>query len=220
MMKISFSRLFIQVIILVLPNISRADFCFKSFEEDTTVAKAIFVGKVVKMEKGQFWHRGLPTTIFTFEVLESFKGLKQRVSHLSLIGPINGCCNEHFELDSIFLVFAYGECDDSRILWTNDCSNTGLLSQEIDNYKKLGTPIEHEKYDDEFIHYNREQYQIDSLNKRIESLELSFEVSLVSERNLITQRNILAILLGLLFFIMVVFIKRNKKRNANRVDGL
>jgi hypothetical protein len=209
-------KFIILTVVLTLPILCKADFCFKSFEEDTTVSKAIFVGKVVKIENGKYWYRGLPKTIFTFEVIESFKGLRKRVSYLSLIGPINGCCNEHFAIDSTFLVFAYGDCDDARILWTNDCSNTGLLSQEIDHYKKLGTPIKHEKYDDEYIHYNREQSQIDSLNKRIESLELSFEASLASESNLTTQRNILAILLGLLFLILAVFIKRNKKRNANK----
>lgn len=204
---------------MALPILCKADFCFKSFEEDTAASKAIFVGKVVKIEIGKYWFRGLPKTIFTFEITESFKGLQKRVSYISLIGPINGCCNERFEIDSTFLVFAYGDCKDARILWTNDCSNTGLLSQQIENYKKLRDPIKHERFDDEFIYYNKEQSKIDSLLHRIESLELLFEASSSSKSNLITQRNIFAILLALLFLIMAVLIQRNKKRKASNIKS-
>ncbi len=208
----NFYRVIILMIILTLPFTSKAEICFKSFEEDTTVSKAIFVGKVIKIEEGKYWYRGRPKTIFTFEVLESFKGLQKGIGHLSLIGAINGCCNENFIVDSTFLVFAYSDCENSSILWTNDCSNTGLLSKQIVNYQKLGNAIQHVRTNDEF---NSEQSQIDSLYKRIENLEISLKKSQASNGNLNVQRIVLSIAIGVLFIITAAMAAKRKKRNAH-----
>ena len=202
------------LLIIFLPILSRADMCFRSFEEDTTVAKAIFVGKVVKIERGQYWHQGFPKVIFTFEVIESFKGLRQRTGYISLIGPIDGCCNVHFEKDSTFLVFAYGDCENSRILWTNDCSTTGLLSIEKANYHKLGNSIKHSANSEDLEYMNVYDTKTDSLLRGIGKLNGRIESIQEEKRSLkkyLIALGVFACLLGVLGIIKT-------KKNNPKVD--
>ncbi len=96
-------------------QISKADICIKTFEQDSATAKAIFVGKVVKIDGG-YWHQeGYYKLIFTFQILESFRGVNPRAGYVSAIGPIGGCCNIHYERDSTYLVFAYSDSHSSTI---------------------------------------------------------------------------------------------------------
>ena len=165
-------KILILAICFLFSHLSKSDTCFKSFETDTAQAQAIFVGKVVKMENGLYWYRGDHTTVFTFEVIESFKGLRQDVGYISLVGPINGCCNEHFEKDSVFLVFGYNECKDTKFLWTNDCSNTGLLSKQKINYHRLGIPLKHTVTPEDSEYFKQHDPNADSLVGLINKSEL------------------------------------------------
>jgi hypothetical protein len=127
------------VFILQLTLNLKADMCFSSFERDTARCEAIFVGKVVDVVYNKFFHFGQGKTIFTFEVNESYKGLSLYDRYISVIGPIGGCCNHSFIKDSVYLVFAYG----NGILYTNDCSSSGLLSKRSGHLGHLGKSIIH-----------------------------------------------------------------------------
>jgi len=62
-----------------------------------------------------------------------------------------------FKKDSVFLVFAYTDGENSRTFWTNDCSNSGLLSENHENYKKPGIPVTHKsssEWADDFMKQN------------------------------------------------------------------
>lgn len=122
-------------------SIASADICFKTFEQDTTEADIIFIGRVIEIDEDAFWHRGDPLEIFTFEIQESFKGISKYREVISILGPAYGCCNVSFMQDSTYLVFAYADGLNSRTYWTNDCSLSGLLSETHEYYQKLGEPL-------------------------------------------------------------------------------
>mgnify|MGYP000569029389 CR=1 FL=1 len=203
--------IYFPLLLICLPVLVKAEICFKSFEEDTTIAQAIFVGKVVKIQRGQFWHKGTykyqgePKDVFTFKVVKSFKGLRPIVQYLSVIGPINGCCNEHFIKDSTFLVFAYGECAETELLWTNDCSNTGLLSDQMDLYRKLGTGVKHVVKDqllETEVKRDSLLHTIDNLNSKIGTLK--------KENGRFSIFTILLTVLSFILLTLIVIMKREK----------
>lgn len=132
---------FVFLIIVLTSFIARADLCLTTFEQDSSQADIIFVGKVINIDEGAFWHRGDPLEIFTFEIKESFKGLYKSREIVSILGPAYGCCNVHFKTDSTYLVFAYADGENSRTYWTNDCSLSGLLAETQEYYQKLGEPL-------------------------------------------------------------------------------
>ncbi len=203
----------IFLLISVLPLTAKADFCFRSFENDTAVAKAIFVGKVVQIESDQFWNNGRLCDIFTFEIIQSFKGINQWVGYISLIGPIHGCCNEHFVQDSTFLVFAYGDCDNTSLLWTNDCSNTGLLSKEKENYEKLGKSIYHRKDPDLAKFLNTDHLKINVLQNKIKHLNLNIHSTKATILSL--QYFLVALLLVISVMGIILFRLIRKKNIGN-----
>lgn len=196
---------------LCFPFICMADYCFKTFEDDKETAKAIFVGKVVKIEQEQFWYYGLPKSVFTIEVKESFKGLRKGVGYLSLIGPVNGCCNINFQLDSTFLVFAYSDSEDSKMFWTNDCSNTGLLSEQKDLIQKLGVPLTHEISQRQRDYFNYEDLKLDSLENSISELDIQLAALQESNKGLNQHRTILIISLCLLAVFTAISIAVKRK---------
>jgi hypothetical protein len=199
---------YIILLSLCLPSLAKADICFKTFEEDTIVAAAIFVGKVVKIEESQFWHRG-PKTIFTFEIKESFKGLWRGLDYISIIGPIHGCCNEHFINDSTFLVFAYGDGESSTLLWTNDCSNTGLLSKQMDIYQKLGNGVKHVA-NTEFLEYiNKPEIKRDSLLHTIDSLNSQIN-DFQKESTRFVVFSILLTIIPVILLILIINMRKKK----------
>ncbi len=197
---------YLLVLYLGLPSFAKADICFRTFEEDTTIAQAIFVGKVVKIEESQFWHNG-PKTIFTFEITESFKGLWKGLSYVSIIGPIHGCCNEHFVMDSTFLVFAYGDGQKSTLLWTNDCSNTGLLSEQKVLYQKLGIGIKHKSDPDLLKLLNDPGATQDSLLQIIEDLNLRNAV-IMKDKDRLRSITIVLILVSAALLTLMIFRKK------------
>lgn len=204
------------ILFICTPILSKADFCFKPFEKDTAIAKAIFVGKVVKIEKGQFWQYASPKTIFTFNVIESFKGLEKWVGYISLIGPIGGCCNEHFVLDSTFLVFAYGDgnSDYSRVLWTNDCSSTGIMGNDIvqKHYKQLGSPLKHTPFPDEKLYKSPNELRIDTLLTNLSQFKNRINTIEKDKNNLNTYLYILGIVILALCILTIKLRVRNKKK--------
>ncbi len=119
-----------------------AEFCFKSFETDTTVARAIFIGQVVEINRDAIYYRQEKKDIFTFKVSKYYKGLSIYDEYISVIGPVDGCCNEHFILNFTYLVFTYGDGNQEKFHWTNDCSNTGPLSVSHHLIKQLGVAKE------------------------------------------------------------------------------
>ncbi len=204
MTKDIYRRLLILVLFTCLPILARADFCFTPFEMDTAEANEIFVGKVVKIERGAFWYGRRPKTIFTFEVMELFKGDGPRGGYKSIIGPIHGCCNEHFKMDSTFLVFAYGDCENSSLLWTNDCSNTGLLSEEQEIYHKLGDAIKYNPIKEDVDYMNSNAHEIDSLQMNIEKLNLHIAAIQEDKSNLNNYLIALGGVVGALSILLIV----------------
>ncbi len=202
-------------LILLFPNLVKGDFCWKTFEQDTTVANAIFVGRVIKIENNNFWYND-SKSIITFEIKESFKGLSKGISYISLVGPIHGCCNIHYVLDSTFLVFAYGDCNNSIILWTNDCSNTGLLSQRMELYEKLGKSIEHKPDPKLISEINDDKLRADSLIAKIYTLKI--EIEAIQKESKLFKIVFLIISIALVFVSTLGIIRvkwKKRKTNAN-----
>lgn len=144
----------------------KADVCFPSFENDTSQAEVIFVGKVLSINKDSYWTRGTnPLKTYTFQVSESFKGLDDSQQLITVFGTIRGCCDVNFITDSTYLVFAYEI--GTNVFWTNDCSVSGLLSETQQFYSLLGDPTIHsnlESWDELKL---KHQAEIDSLKSTL-----------------------------------------------------
>jgi hypothetical protein len=175
----------------------KADLCFRSFEKDTSLANIIFVGKLYKISEDPFWHRGDPLTVFNFEIYESFKGLYKSRKFISIIGPAYGCCNVKFKADSTYLVFAYEDGKNSRTYWTNDCSNTQLLSESEENYKRLGVPLIHPPHSWSELYVKQLLAEEDSVKQSI--------LLIKSQNNVYEEQNkVLKYILVILVLIVVV----------------
>ena len=201
---------------ILSPIVLKADFCFKSFEKDTAEAQAIFVGKLIQVSPNTYWYNNKCKSIFTFELTESFKGINSYVELVSILSPLHGCCNERFIKDSTYLVFAYSNCENSNIYWSNDCSNTGLLSQEISNYNQLKNKTLHKLSGRKKEFVNKSSLNIDSL--KLKSSQLSIKLQRVDEINSELTRQIFILsAFVILFILLLIFTQIRKKRNANKV---
>ena len=200
---------------LSLSHCALADICFTTFEEDSTNADVIFVGKVIDVNYGAFWFGGGETSIYTFEIIESFKGISEYRTVTSLLSPVYGCCSPHFKLGSTFLVFAFSFGEDSLAYWTNDCTLTDLLSESREYYERLGEPLKPNPKSsdkDRFIErrnwqVEQEQIKNDSLNKLSRNLQLS----LANKQRTNTYMSIALTIFGLLTLIFVIQRIRSKK---------
>ncbi|MEQ9310673.1 MAG: hypothetical protein RLN90_14550 [Balneolaceae bacterium] len=191
-----------------------ADICFTTFEKDSANADVIFVGKLIDSEHRVFWVNGSPAGIYTFEVIESFKGLSKYTTITSIVSPIHGCCSPHFKMDSTFLVFAFSFGEDSKAYWTNDCTLTELLSESEEYYKRLGESIRptgkvrdlerFEKIQD--WRFEDDRLKTDSINL----LHSTLQSSLSKERKKNTYLIAGIILLALLISVLVITKARTK----------
>jgi len=209
--KIQISKIIVLFLVIVIPKISKADICIKTFEQDSATAKAIFVGKVVKIDGG-YWHLGHEKLIFTFQVLESFRGINSRTGYVSAIGPIGGCCNVHYKRDSTYLVFAYSNSDsrNTELLWTNDCTNTELLSKSKVIYNRLGIPKKHKAKTKLLKYINEDEIRTDSMLNEINKLK--------SDRDLIKKKkskteNYLIGLVAIIGLFSITLFRMTKKLN-------
>lgn len=164
-----------KIISLIILNVfifynAQAEFCFKSFEQDTAEAKAIFIGEIVEINKNALLYRQEQKHILTFKVITNFKGLANYDIYVSIISPIDGCCNNHFTVGSNYLVFAYGNED--QFLWTNDCSNTGPVKTKKEFITKLYTNFPHNNPSTEFSFQHESSYSqlIKHKNQEIDKL--------------------------------------------------
>lgn len=196
--------------LILLADIAKADICFQSFENDTINSKVIFVGEVVDITYN-YWYRSEPKRIYTFKLSESFKGLRQGTGYVSVIGPVNGCCIDRFAIDSTYIVFAYSDYEDSDFLWTNDCSNSGLLSESGEIYSLLNNSIRHNPTSFDFS--TGKDAEIELLSHEITRLQS--EVEQARHNNDGSKRcfYILACL-SIFLFIMVIILLLRKRKTA------
>jgi hypothetical protein len=205
--------LFFLLLLIIIPT-SKANTCIcqYSFAEATTNAKAIFIGKVIGIDKDRYWLQGKPKSVFTFQVFESFKGLNKHVGIISVIAPIGDCEIGNFRKDSIYLMVAYSDCNDCEILWTNDCANSGLLSKKRDLIKKLGTSTKHTNP------YNTENtydlsildaaFITEALTTKIATLEQEIQTINTSKK----QRDYLIIILGAIILTLLVYLVLGRRK--------
>lgn len=135
-------RISIILFTFLFNHFAIAETCFTTFEKDSAEADAIFVGKLIDINYGAYWLGDRPVSIYTFEIVESFKGISKYQNITSIMSPVYGCCSPHFKLDSTFLVFAFSFSDNSRIYWTHDCTLTGLLTETKEFYNRLCESIQ------------------------------------------------------------------------------
>ena len=196
---------------LLTINISHealADTCFTSFEKDSAEADIIFVGKLIDANYGVYWEGGSPTSVYTFEILESFKGLSKWRTVTSVMSPIYGCCSPHFKMDSTFLVFAFAFDEGRTACWTNDCTLTDLLSNSEEFYSRLGDPIKPESSSDDIELFNErkalllqeELKKTDSINQ----LQNSLNINLTEEKHKNSYLTIGLIILGIVTSILIM----------------
>lgn len=187
---------------------SRADTCFTTFEQDSAKADIIFVGKVIGIDEDVYWTDGTATNTYTFEIIESFKGLYVTRSIISVLSPWNGCCRPRFKMDSTFLVFAYGMGEYNPIFYTNDCSLTGPISGRQQLYKRLDKgikPRNPERYLEVYKEYNKSKAMAhlrytDSLFQRQVTATARLE-TLQQENQYLWVGIIVALLVALIFFL-------------------
>ena len=146
--------------------------CFHDFERDTSECTAIFIGKVVDSKYNKFWYYGRPKTILTFEVGVSYRGLSEDESYYSVVASIGGCGSAHFVKDSVYLVFAYGD----EVLYTNDCTCSGLLSERNDLLGFLGNSKTHSKSEWQLKEIQADEAYHDSL--RTKNAEMQDELNI------------------------------------------
>jgi hypothetical protein len=133
-------------ILTVITTGSKADICITSFEADTAHASAIFVGRVANIVPYSFWHNGQAYNLYNFVVHQSFKGLSEYESIVTVVSPFGGCCGS-FREDTSYLIFAYKENAHAGFYYTNDCSMSESLSSEktASMINRLGAFITHEQ---------------------------------------------------------------------------
>lgn len=199
-------KLVIIITLFQFETLLKADTCVSSFEKDSANSKAIFIGKVVDVTNDKLMVDQDFKTIFTFEILGSYRGLHIRGNYVSIIGPIDGCCNHHFVKDSVYLIFAYENVGIQGMLYNNDCSSSGLLSEKGDDIKRLGKPLKHYKnrlqmniiYTEQ-IHEDSVKNTVNNLNKKLETLKKE-------------NRNLLYILIGILIIVLIIIYKLKFKK--------
>lgn len=204
-------QLLIFLFVCQFYNALSDDLCWKTFEEDTTDADVIFVGRVIDINKRSYWIRNSPTHVITFRVMESFKGISKYNQIFSILSPVHGCCSPRFVEDSTFLVFAYGFGQSSDAYWTNDCSWTELLSESTEAYKRLGIPYKpfyNRRNLDLFtelkeLKTEKHRAKMDSINLILSNLEL--DVS--NERR---QKNGFMISLVVFLIVFMLFVYKRK----------
>lgn len=204
-------QLLVFILVLIFKS-ALADVCVPKFESDTAYSKAIFVGKVVGIERAAYWSQGHPLTVYTFEITESFKGVNPFANYLSVISPVYGCCSPYFHRDSVYLVFANAYDPIGYMLFCNDCSMTGLLSTLRAEYQRLGPSQKHKqnkRFFDSRIYFQINKYARKNALLALENNQLQSEVSTLSAqlRNLI-------ILTGFLFFIAILLFFRRYRRTT------
>lgn len=210
------------LIILLTFTISHfvlADTCYTTFEKDSADADIIFVGKLIEANYGVYWEGGSPTSIYTFEILESFKGLSKWRTVTSIMSPVNGCCSPHFKMDSTFLVFAFAFGDGRTAYWTNDCTLTGLLNEPEtqEYYARLGEPHKPEVSSDDLELFNerkawllgQELKKTDSINQLHNNLQMNIANQQRSNNYLI----IALVVMGLLTTVLLIA-KISKKKST------
>ena len=196
--------------IFFISHFALADVCLTTFEKDTINAEVIFVGKVIEVKYGAYWVNGYPTSIYTFEVLESFKGLSKWRNVTSIMSPVNGCCSPHFKMDSTFLVLGFSDGEYPNIYLTIDCSLTGLLSKpETQEYiSRLGTSLKPEPTSDDLELFNeRKAWFLEQEFKKTDSLNqihTNFQNSIASEQQTNSYLTVVLVILILLTFYLVV----------------
>ncbi len=199
-----------------LSHFALADVCFTTFEKDSTNAKVIFIGKVIEVKYGAYWVNGYPTSIYTFEVSESFKGLSKWRNVISIMSPVNGCCSPHFKMDSTFLVFGFSDGEYPNFYWTNDCSLTGLLSEpETQEYiSRLGTALKPEPTSDDLELFNeRKEWFLEQELKKTDSLNqlhTNFQNSVASAQ----QTNIYLTIALVIFILLTLYLVIQKVRSV------
>jgi len=138
-------KLLVSLLILSLSHAALADICFPTFEKDSANADLIFVGKLLEATHGTYWDGVSSKSIYTFQIVESFKGMPTWRTVTSIISPVYGCCSPQFRVDSTYLIFAFAFGQDSRTAYyTNDCTLTGPLSEPETQYyyNRLGKPLQ------------------------------------------------------------------------------
>lgn len=151
------------LLIIIKPKQAKAETCIRTFEIDTTYANAIFVGKIVDKIEKKFWFNQIPASIYTFEIIESYKGLESYIGYLSLLDAYMQYSNTQFTIDSTYLIFAYSNCGKSHLLYTQSCSHTGLLSEKKNLLSKLNPPKKHIIRNYSQNYFKNDQLLIDSL---------------------------------------------------------
>lgn len=150
-------------LLIIFPKNIYAETCISIFEVDTAMANSIFVGKLVDKMDNKFWFNRSPSSIYTFEIFESYKGLASYMSFISLLDLDMNYSNNKFKIDSTYLIFAYSNCGKSHLLYTRSCSMTGLLSENKNLLARLKPPLIHSKRNLPKNYFNKDQLQIDSL---------------------------------------------------------
>lgn len=197
---------FFVTCLLLLSRPCFADLCFKTFEQDTTDASAIFVGKVIHIEQNSFFADGRSRSIVTFELIESFKGVRTWESYLSLITPFPGQYGNNYPIDSTFLVFAYASDKIFSPIWTNECSLTDLISESKVNYERLGNPRKHHPDKMLLLHFRNHSIRKDSvlaLRDSLQNTQDEYEKGKFTIRSLKFVMAILVIVILLFGFVLL-----------------
>jgi hypothetical protein len=201
-------RFLFFLLLTIITQTSKANTCIcqYSFEEDTTNAKAIFIGKVIGIDKNRFWLNGNPKSIFTFQVSESYKGFSNYHGFVSVIAPIGGCEEGYFRKDSIYLVFAYSDCKQTELLWTNNCSNSGLLTESLEHIKKLGTSLKHTNTFN--INVKENAFLLESLTTELATLQQDLQTSKKNNKQL----TYFLLALGVIILTLLIYLGLGRRK--------
>lgn len=205
-----------------ISHFALADVCYTTFEKDTANAEVIFVGKVIEVKYGAYWVSGYPTSIYTFEVFESFKGISKWRNVMSIMSPIDGCCSPHFAMDSTFLVFGFSGGEYPNIYWTNDCSLTGLFSEAETQecISRLGAPLKPEPTSDDLELFNeRKSWLLEQEHKKTDSLNqfhANLQLIIANEQRKNIYLTIAVTIFGLITLIQAILKFRSKNPHYRR----
>lgn len=227
----------LYILLFTLPFQLRADFCIPSLESDLN--KVIFIGKVLSKDETSLFVEYGPLVITNFQVIRSFNGFDTttcwncdyNMNYISVLNSVSASSID-FKVDSIYLVFANRYSSGHRILWTNDCTHTKILSSTDTTIKvkgdsivsstedsilktvldKYGVGFKHLPMNKGFLHWKMEQ---DSL-VNTEELSLANQVDELKKINsgLTTKFYTIIVIsaiftIGFLFYIMRIQIRKS-----------
>lgn len=207
--------------LLMHVKITRAETCFWDFQRDTSNAKVIFIGKVLTEYYRQVWTDAeSQSTIYNFQILESFKGLRSSQSICSVIVPFRNF-SIRFLKDSTYLVFGYQDAQLENTLYTTDeCTLSGSLDSKRAKHALalLGFPIVHDPPNSSQFSISNmylESSKLDSMRMQCELTQSSMGVKIQYSNNTIRNLWGLVLLLSLIIVFLALQLRRWKKLNSS-----